>query len=49
MKQFKVIKSFNLFVYNAKNRSHKMIHYDIGDKVNESVKLRLHNPQTYLK
>ena len=46
---YEVIKPFNLFEYNAKRQSHKLIHYDIGDRVKESIKRRLHNPDIYLK
>ncbi len=47
--KYEVIEAFNLFVYNPKNRSHKMVHFNVGDKVSESYRRRLRNPSRYLK
>lgn len=46
---YEVIEAFNMFIYNAKRRNHKLIHFDKGDTIEESIKRRLRNPQRYLK
>ena len=47
--KYEVIEAFNLFVYNVKRRNHRLVHFDVGDKIEESIKRRLKNPQRYLK
>jgi len=40
---YRVIQSFMMFEYNAKNRSHKLKRYEIGDIIKESIKNKLRN------
>ena len=46
---YEVIEAFYIFQYNAKRRNHKLIHFDEGDMIEESIKRRLKNPNRYLK
>ena len=40
---YRVVRSFMMFEYNAKNRSHKLKCYEVGDIIKESIKNKLRN------
>jgi hypothetical protein len=41
MQKLKVIKKFNLFEFDNKKRSTKLVTYEVGDIVNPSMRTRL--------
>ena len=40
---YRVIQSFMMFEYNAKNHSHKLKRYEVGEIIKESIKNKLRN------
>ena len=38
---YKVLHPFNMFFYNDKRHSHKIMRFDVGDTITETIKNRI--------